>query len=265
MNYIVYKTTNLLNGRFYVGVHGTRNINNFDGYFGTGSIISKAVKLYGKKNFIRETLIDCGDDEDEAYSIESILVKTVKEDPRSYNLLPGGKRHNNSSRKSFGKSERDIMIKRLSNNSKLSRFYNDGFNEYKFMVNESEYNSINEKFEEFLLNNPNIFRGRLKRFYKKTNIKYRKYNDGVNEFNFKSLLGYDIDDEFDIFLLNNKQFNRGPKNRSSSKTNRDTLKGYRWYKDSNNNQYMFLNSSGNFQEFLSINPQFSAGRPRKTI
>jgi hypothetical protein len=35
MKYIVYKTTNLINDKIYVGVHGT-NPDIFDGYIGGG-------------------------------------------------------------------------------------------------------------------------------------------------------------------------------------------------------------------------------------
>ena len=90
MQNIVYKTTNLLNGRFYVGVHKTSNPEVFDGYFGSNKLLKAAIKKYGRENFIRETLINCYEDAEEAYSIEAMLVKTVKEDPRSYNLEPGG-------------------------------------------------------------------------------------------------------------------------------------------------------------------------------
>ncbi len=50
---IIYKTTNLINGKIYVGYHNT-DIN--DGYLGSGTIFSKALKKYGKKNFVREVL-----------------------------------------------------------------------------------------------------------------------------------------------------------------------------------------------------------------
>jgi hypothetical protein len=99
LNFIVYKTTNLLNGRFYVGVHKTVNQDIFDGYLGSNKLLKSAIKKYGKENFSRETLVECFEDQDEAYSIEAMLVKTVKEDPRSYNLEPGGKGNSN-----FGKS-----------------------------------------------------------------------------------------------------------------------------------------------------------------
>lgn len=88
MNYIVYKTTNQINGKFYVGVHGTENPEIFDGYLGSGSYLKNAIKKHGKDNFIRETLVNCFEDHEEAFSIELMLVKT--KDPRSYNLSPGG-------------------------------------------------------------------------------------------------------------------------------------------------------------------------------
>jgi hypothetical protein len=91
MNYIVYKTTNLLNGRFYVGVHNSESTR----YLGSGDLLKSAIKKYGRKNFIRETLVECGNDSEEAYSIEALLVKTQKEDPRSYNIEPGGKGNSN--------------------------------------------------------------------------------------------------------------------------------------------------------------------------
>jgi hypothetical protein len=57
MFYIVYKTINLVNNKFYIGKH-TQNLDpyQFDGYYGSGSQIINAVKKYGKENFIRETL-----------------------------------------------------------------------------------------------------------------------------------------------------------------------------------------------------------------
>ena len=43
MKYIVYKTTNVLNGYIYVGVHKTLNPESFDGYLGCG-IFDKDIK-----------------------------------------------------------------------------------------------------------------------------------------------------------------------------------------------------------------------------
>lgn len=105
MNYIVYKTTNLINGKVYVGVHYT-NPDIFDGYIGCG--VSKkdkkkktklgfpaAVRKYGYENFQRETLFVFPDSKegcDAAYDKEAEIVNEiwVKSD-KNYNLVVGGK------------------------------------------------------------------------------------------------------------------------------------------------------------------------------
>lgn len=50
----VYLTTNLINGKQYVGDHSTDNLN--DNYLGSGNLIVEAVRKYGKENFNREIL-----------------------------------------------------------------------------------------------------------------------------------------------------------------------------------------------------------------
>jgi len=70
--YIVYKTTNLIDGMIYVGVHKIKS-STFDGYFGSNKHLQRAIKKYGKSNFIREVLFD-NLEKEEAYDIESLLV-----------------------------------------------------------------------------------------------------------------------------------------------------------------------------------------------
>jgi hypothetical protein len=52
--YTVYKTTNLINNKIYIGLHATDNIN--DGYLGSGIFLKKAIKKYDYKNFKKEIL-----------------------------------------------------------------------------------------------------------------------------------------------------------------------------------------------------------------
>ena len=88
MFHLVYKTTNIVNNKKYIGIHTTNNLN--DKYIGTGLNMLKAVKKYGKAKFSREILQICESRED-AINIERDLVnKEVVESEEYYNLALGG-------------------------------------------------------------------------------------------------------------------------------------------------------------------------------
>ena len=52
--YTVYRTTNLLNGKTYIGSHETTKPDDY--YIGSGSKLRLAIKKYGKENFKKEVL-----------------------------------------------------------------------------------------------------------------------------------------------------------------------------------------------------------------
>lgn len=86
-NYI-YKITNKINGKQYIGMHRTDDID--DGYMGSGVLIKQAIRKYGKKSFIKEILEYCDDlillNEQETHYI--LLYNTMT--PNGYNLTTGG-------------------------------------------------------------------------------------------------------------------------------------------------------------------------------
>ena len=88
MFYTVYKTTNLVNGKIYVGLHITEDLN--DDYLGSGTQIRAAIKKYGKENFKREYIKICENPE-EMYNLEAEIVNEdfVKR-PDTYNMKTGG-------------------------------------------------------------------------------------------------------------------------------------------------------------------------------
>lgn len=88
MFHIVYKITNNMNGKFYIGIHSTANIN--DGYMGSGKIIKRAIKQHGIDNFKKEILF-IFDTRDEALLKEQELVtEDLVTNDNCYNLVLGG-------------------------------------------------------------------------------------------------------------------------------------------------------------------------------
>ena len=60
MHYIIYKITNQINGKYYIGRHATKDVN--DSYMGSGIGIKNAIAKYGVENFINEHNLDYYED-----------------------------------------------------------------------------------------------------------------------------------------------------------------------------------------------------------
>ncbi len=89
MKYCIYKVTNKVNGKIYVGAHKTNNIN--DNYYGSGVVILRAIERYGIKNFKKEILFIL-DNEDEMYFLEKEVVnENFVNRPDTYNIAIGGR------------------------------------------------------------------------------------------------------------------------------------------------------------------------------
>lgn len=71
MNHLVYKITNKLNGKIYIGIHSTENVN--DSYMGSGVNIKKSIARHGVENFTKEILFNF-DNYDEMIAKEAELV-----------------------------------------------------------------------------------------------------------------------------------------------------------------------------------------------
>jgi len=82
--YTIYKTTNKINNKSYIGCHIT--VNPDDNYLGSGVLIKKAIQKYSKENFNKEVLYV-------AESIEKMFekeIELIKELQPEYNLHEGG-------------------------------------------------------------------------------------------------------------------------------------------------------------------------------
>ena len=85
--FTVYKTVNLVNDKFYIGVHKTGRSD--DRYLGSGKIIKQAIAKHGEGNFKKEVLFSF-DTAENAYSKEQELLLVCLGDPLCYNLHEGG-------------------------------------------------------------------------------------------------------------------------------------------------------------------------------
>lgn len=83
----IYKTTNLINNKNYIGQHKSKI---FDSYKGSGIKIKKAMKKYGVENFKTEILVWC-ESKEELNKQEIKLIKEYREKGEAqYNLSDGG-------------------------------------------------------------------------------------------------------------------------------------------------------------------------------
>lgn len=91
MRHIIYKITNTINKKYYIGRHSTNNVD--DGYMGSGIWIKNAIRKYGRENFIKE-ILDEANSSAELWELEKKYVnEDVVKDENSYNMCVGGKHY----------------------------------------------------------------------------------------------------------------------------------------------------------------------------
>ena len=111
---IIYKTTNLVNGKVYVGQDSKNNPD----YLGSGKIIKQAIVKYGKENFKKEILEECKSldelNEREKYWID--VLKTTN-NKIGYNVSSGGQtgwmlglKHSEETKKEYSKNRKGKLI-----------------------------------------------------------------------------------------------------------------------------------------------------------
>jgi hypothetical protein len=156
MYYIVYKTTNLVNGKIYIGAHRGDALD--DSYLGSGHLLKYAIKKYGKYNFIRETLF-VFDNREEMFSKEAELVtEEFVKDKNTYNMKTGG----------IGLDSSTAKQNRINTNQKLLEKYGE---DWRSIISAKGKVRSNEVLTE--LRKDPIFIGRSKDNLKKARDKAR--------------------------------------------------------------------------------------------
>ena len=110
--HLIYKTTNINTGRFYIGMHSTNNIE--DGYIGSGTWLRHSIKKHGVESFDRE-ILHLLDTRKLAYEKEKELVtKYFIDNNKVYNLVLGGAAGKKIINKVFSKSKKlqELKVKK---------------------------------------------------------------------------------------------------------------------------------------------------------
>lgn len=89
MYHYLYKITNLTNGKFYIGVHNTKDMN--DGYAGSGTILKKAFQKYGEISFSKTILMYYDTKELASKAEADFITPEMLASDDCYNVQPGGR------------------------------------------------------------------------------------------------------------------------------------------------------------------------------
>lgn len=87
--YTVYKTTNLVNGKQYIGAHRSKNPN--DSYLGTNRVLKRAIKKHGIKNFKKEILFIFDNEIDMFKKEKELVTEEFCQREDTYNIGEGGR------------------------------------------------------------------------------------------------------------------------------------------------------------------------------
>lgn len=100
---IIYKITNLINFKIYIG----QDSNNNPDYFGSGILIKKAIKKYGKENFRKDILEYCSTIE-ELNEREKFWIKLTRAQEFGYNIA-------------FGSNGGNTYVRSIKQNKNMSK------------------------------------------------------------------------------------------------------------------------------------------------
>lgn len=103
----IYRITNLINGKTYIGQHMYKSVN--DDYFGSGKHLIRSIKRYGRENFRKDILVSRIPDRKHADIAEQNYIKKERSQGKGeYNILDGGEgftgHHRKDSRKKISHS-----------------------------------------------------------------------------------------------------------------------------------------------------------------
>ena len=103
----IYKTTNLLSGKYYIGMHSTDNLE--DGYLGSGTYLRRSINKHGKENHSIEILEFLNSREELAARESEIVTLQEIAKKECMNLKVGGRGGIDSTMRQQSKEKRDWL------------------------------------------------------------------------------------------------------------------------------------------------------------
>lgn len=107
----IYKTTNLKNGKIYIGKHKSCEYD--PNYLGSGRLLKRAIKKYGKENFLNEIIdVAFSDDELNQKEISCITLHKTLYGDNCYNIAFGGE--GGDTTKYMSESEKENFVAKMT-------------------------------------------------------------------------------------------------------------------------------------------------------
>lgn len=109
---IIYKTTNLINNKTYIGQHNGKISN----YLGSGKLLKQAIKKYGKENFDKYILLEGEYNQEFIDYLEKHYIRLFNSTHKElgYNIQIGGRGYKDMS---MSTNTRELQSKRMMGNT----------------------------------------------------------------------------------------------------------------------------------------------------
>jgi hypothetical protein len=156
MFYTIYQITNIVNGKIYIGMHQTKNLD--DGYMGSGIMLRNAYKKYGIENFNKEILFTFNSRKEMIQKEKELVTEEFCNSLDTYNMCIGG--HGGGIRKGailseetkekISKTNKKVMQdkgirQKISEKAKLRRHSNETKEKFSRRVSNTTWIKKNNK------------------------------------------------------------------------------------------------------------------------